>query len=54
MNRNIKPYNYKLKIFIIKESDEKAEEVSSVVNLTKDAINLMKKKSVNKSIHYEE
>jgi hypothetical protein len=52
-----KPYNYKLTVNVVKDSDEsddKIKNIKVVINLTKDGINVMKKKEVKKIIPFIE
>ena len=54
---NRTPYNFKVIINVIKESDPagtKPKDIKTVVNLTKEGINLMKKKQVVKKVAYKE
>jgi hypothetical protein len=55
-NQN-KPYNYKVSINVLKEIDqpgEKLKDIKTILNLSKDSINMLKKNKILRSITYIE
>ena len=53
----MKPFNYKVVINVVKETDvatDKPKDIKTVINFTKDTINLLKKGEVVRSIPYRE
>ncbi len=53
----MKPFNYKVTINVIKETDDaaaKPKDIKTVINFSKDSINLLKNKQIAKSIAYKE